>query len=118
MKIVLKGVPPILNQFAGRKNTWEYRAAKKQWSDAVYIACMAQRPYETLEKAMVRIDYYFPDRRRHDADNYSGKFLHDGLTRAKVIQDDDFAHLCTAAHGHVDRENPRTEITVVRMVPE
>lgn len=28
MKIVLKGVPPSLNQFAGRKNTWEYRAAK------------------------------------------------------------------------------------------
>lgn len=56
MKIVLKGVPPSLNQFAGRKNAWEYRAAKKQWSDAVYIACMAQRPYETLEKAMVRID--------------------------------------------------------------
>lgn len=67
MKIVLKGVPPSLNQFAGRKNTWEYRAAKKQWSDAVYIACMAQRPYETLEKAMVRIDYYFPDRPSHDA---------------------------------------------------
>ena len=60
MKIVLKGVPLSLNRFAGRKNTWKYRDAKKQWSDAVYIACMAQRPYETLERAMVRIDCALP----------------------------------------------------------
>ena len=118
MKIILKGVPPSLNRFAGRNNTWQYRHEKKMWSDAVYLACMDKRPYETFEKAMVRIDYFFPDKRRHDADNYAGKFLHDGLTRAGVIQDDDFAHLCTAAHGHVDRENPRTEITIVKMCEE
>ena len=96
MRIILRGVPPSLNAFAGRENTWEYRKAKKEWT-----------------KAMVRIDYYFPDRRRHDADNYCGKLLLDGLTKADVIADDDFAHISLSVHGYVDRTNPRTEITVL-----
>lgn len=115
MTIVLKGVPPSLNRFAGRENNREYRAQKKIWTEAVHYACLQKRPYETFEHALVRIDYYFPDQRRHDADNYSGKFLHDGLTSAGVIKDDDFAHMCSAVYGHVDRENPRTEIRVVKM---
>ena len=65
------------------------------------------------DKAMVRIDYYFPDRRRHDADNYCGKLLLDGLTKAGVIADDDFAHISLSVHGYVDRTNPRTEINVL-----
>jgi|GEM_PF-6866166 len=28
MRIILRGVPPSLNAFAGRENTWEYRKAK------------------------------------------------------------------------------------------
>lgn len=120
MKIVLKGTPPSLNQIAGRKNEWDYRKNKKVWTNAVHMACMAsaERPKVPFTQAMVRIDYYFSSARRHDADNYSGKYLLDGLTTAKVIVDDDLAHICTAIHGHVDRANPRTEITVVKMWEE
>ena len=113
MKIILKGVPPSMNKFVGRKNEWEYREEKKKWTEAVYYACIQQKPYGTPEHALVRIDYYFPDERRHDADNYSGKFLHDGLTLAKAIKDDDFKHICHVAYGHVDKSNPRTEIRVI-----
>lgn len=120
MKIVLKGVPPSLNQTAGRKNEWDYRKNKKVWTGAVHMACIAapDRPKEPLTEALVRVDYYFPSARRHDADNYSGKYLFDGLTSAGVIVDDDLAHICTAISGHVDRKNPRTEITVVKMWEE
>lgn len=62
--------------------------------------------------ARVRIDYYFADSRRRDPDNYCGKLLLDGLTRAGAIADDDFSHIALEVRGHVDRENPRTEITV------
>ena len=53
MKIVLKGVPPSLNRFAGRLNNWEYRNAKKQWTDAVQWACRAEKARKTPEKALV-----------------------------------------------------------------
>lgn len=117
MRITIKGVPPSLNQTAGRQNVWAYRTNKKVWTDTVYFACMnaKDRPKEPLPFALVRIDYYFNSARRHDADNYSGKYLLDGLTKAGVIVDDDLAHIATAIHGHIDRKNPRTEITVMEM---
>ena len=93
MRIILRGVPPSLNAFAGRENTWEYRKAKKEWTEAVQWMCKTIPHGPPPDKAMVRIDYYFPDRRRHDADNYCGKLLLDGLTKADVIADDDFAHI-------------------------
>lgn len=117
MKITLKGTPPSMNKFAGRKNEWEYRKQKQLWSDAVYLACLPKKQ-NPPQMALVRIDYFFNNRRRHDPDNYGGKFLLDGLTKAGAIADDDFAHISLSVHGHYDKKNPRTEITVVPMAEE
>ena len=62
--------------------------------------------------ARVTITYFFPTRARHDADNYSGKYLLDGLTIAGVIVDDDLKHISTTIRGEYDKDNPRTEIEV------
>lgn len=114
MKIVLEGVPPSVNRFNGRGNLWAYRAAKQEWTRAVALLCAANqdRPQKPLKRALVRIDYYFPDRRRRDEDNYSGKLFLDGLVQGGVIADDSFWVISKAIHAHVDRERPRTEITV------
>lgn len=114
MTITLKGVPPSLNKTAGRKNVWEYRKAKEEWTSAVQWACKAskERPKTPYEKAVVEITYYFPTHARHDADNYAGKFLMDGLTKAGVIIDDDLKHITTIIRGAHDKNDPRTEITV------
>ena len=117
MKITLRGTPPSLNKYMGRENAWDYRKEKTRWTRAVLYAAMAakDRPERPIEKAEVCINYFFRTAVRHDADNYCGKFLLDGLTKAKVIVDDDFAHISLTVHGHVDQKNPRTEITVTRM---
>jgi len=52
MKIVLKGVPPSLNRFAGRLNSWEYRRSKKQWTETVQWACKAAGVKEAPERAV------------------------------------------------------------------
>lgn len=114
MTVVLRGIPPSLNTTAGRGNVWEYRKAKAEWTNAVKLSCLAcrDRPQKPFERAEVTITYYFADRRRHDADNYAGKFLLDGLTTAGVIVDDDLKHITTRIVGEYDRNNPRTEIRV------
>ena len=116
IRIVLNGVPPSLNRFAGRLNSHEYRNEKKQWTDAVIWRCKAikDRP-QKLAKARVEILYYFPTANRHDPDNYAGKFILDGLTRAGVIADDDFRHITLHLAGAVDREAPRTVIMVTEV---
>lgn len=120
MKIVIPRTPPSLNKYMGRGNTYAYRTEKQTWTDIVYALCRAsaQRPQKPYTRAMVRIDYYFGDARRRDPDNYSGKLLMDGLVKSGVLQDDDFAHICTALHAHIDRAAPRTEITITPMWDE
>lgn len=113
MKIVLRGIPPSLNQTAGRKNVWQYRKDKERWTEAVaWAARAAHTPPTPFQMARVTITYFFPTRARHDADNYAGKYLLDGLTIAGVIVDDDLKHISTTIRGEYDKDNPRTEIEV------
>ena len=114
IRITLRGCPPSLNAFAGRENVWQYRKEKAAWTNAVIWQCKASKDKPPLPYALadVIIMYYFPTKARHDADNYAGKFLLDGLTKAGVIVDDDMAHIRLHVAGSVDRRNPRTVITV------
>ena len=114
MKIVLKGIPPSLNTAVGKNDAWKYRKDKATWTEAVCCACKSNknRPTQPFEYAEVTITYYFADRRRHDADNYAGKYLLDGLTKAGVIVDDDLRHITTRIVGDYDKLYPRTEIVV------
>ncbi len=114
MRIVLKGTPKSLNEYVGKNGGNAYRHDKAMWTKLVYYAAKATKeiPPEPYEMADVEIMYYFQTRGRHDADNYAGKFLLDGLTRAGVIVDDDLAHIRTHIAGSYDRREPRTIITV------
>ena len=116
IRIVLPGVPPSLNRYAGRENTNEYRRDKKDWMAIVGWAVKGHRPKEPFGRAKVEILYYFRDKRRHDPDNYSGKFLLDGLREAGVISDDCFGKVTLHLDGAVDREHPRTVITVTEVI--
>ena len=113
VRITLKGTPPSLNRFMGRTSSWEYRNAKKEWTNAVAWLAKKQAPPKPYRMADVTLLYYFPTRIRHDADNYCGKFLLDGLTQAGVIIDDDLSHIHLHIGGDHDKENPRTVITVI-----
>jgi len=114
IRLTIPGVPPSLNATAGRLNVWDYRANKKKWTEAVMWAIRAAkaRPERPYSRAVVTITYFFPTAARHDADNYAGKYLLDGLTRGGVIVDDDLKHISTTIRGEIDRERPRTEIEV------
>ena len=90
MKITINSIPPSMNIYNGRKNCWQYRRDKQLWKEMVMWA--SKRPAEPLKKAVIHITYFFPTKGRRDPDNYSGKFLLDGLTAAGVITDDSFDH--------------------------
>lgn len=111
MKFTIPFIPPSDNAFKGRQNHWEYRNLKKEWLELVMALCRP-RPKKPIEKATVTLTYYFKDRRRRDPDNYSGKFILDGLVQGGIIKDDSFSNINLVLRGNHDPENPRTEITV------
>ena len=111
-------IPPSNNRYMGRGSVrgqaFAYQEEKQRWAWLVRVA-LKNKPKKPIKKARVRITYYFPDRRRRDPDNYSGKFVLDGLTAAEVIEDDSFSNIALELHGAYDKENPRTEIELEAM---
>jgi crossover junction endodeoxyribonuclease RusA len=111
MRYIIPAIPPSLNKFAGRENTWEYRRAKTDWIRLV-DACCRPRPEQPIEYSLVTLTYHFPDRRRRDPDNYV-KFITDGLVRAKIVVDDDFEHMQRyERQGEIDRGSPHVVVEV------
>lgn len=72
--------------------------------------------WKKAEKALRKIDgdnyLFFPTRGRRDPDNYSGKFILDGLVQAGIIKDDSFECINLRLKASYDKDNPRTEIEV------
>ena len=60
-----------------------------------------------------RLHFFFPDKRKRDADNYSSrcKSYLDGI--ADRLQQDDSEWIHNGVRREIDRENPRVEIRVV-----
>lgn len=112
IKIVINEIPPSNNKFMGNSHNFNiYRNIKEQWHWLIRAA-IREKPKEPFEKAIVEIKYYFPDKRRRDPDNYSGKMLLDPLVREGVLADDSFKNIQLVLSADVDKNNSRTEITV------
>ena len=65
-----------------------------------------------LENADVQIIYYFDNIHRRDKDNYTPKFILDGLTKAGIIADDNTDNIFLNWKIKYDKEDPRTEILI------
>jgi crossover junction endodeoxyribonuclease RusA len=104
-------LPPSNNQFIGRENRWEYQKLKKHWAHLIFFTCIP-RPTNPLYDVTVSITYFFPDRRRRDPDNYSGKMILDGLVRAGILKDDSFNCIRLLLAAECDKTNPRTELHI------
>lgn len=110
-RYIMPAIPPSNNRFIGRTNYREYQRVKKEWAALIAAVCRP-KPEAPLRRAVVRITYYFPDRRRRDPDNYAGKLLLDGLVRCGILKDDSFDNVILELYGACDPHNPRTQIEV------
>ena len=112
IKLVIKGIPPSNNLFLGNSHNFnEYRKIKENWHWLIKIA-IKKRPAKPYDSAVVTIKYFFPDRRRRDPDNYSGKMLLDPLVKEKILKDDSFSCITLRLEADYCKEDPRTEITI------
>ena len=116
LRFTVPGVPPSVNHQYVRRPTGglaltrearEYRQTARE-----YAAVAARQHGWTLvpvgEQVIVRLWYYWPDRRRRDAQN--NKILFDALEG--VIYEDDRDVLPQVLGAEVDRDHPRVEISV------
>ena len=104
-------IPPSNNQFIGRTNHWDYQNIKKKWAQYVEFYCNP-KPSKPIEKTRVTLVYHFTDNRSRDPDNYSGKMILDGLTKAGIISDDSFFHIDLQIKADYSDKSGETEIYI------
>lgn len=116
MKYTIKEIPPSNNKYigkGGRGKNLKYQQEKRKWEWLILEATNKSKPNKPIKKSIVELTYYFPTKHRRDPDNYSGKFILDGLVKAGVIEDDSFKCINLQLIGKYDKNNPRTEIRIV-----
>jgi len=73
------------------------------------FSSLEQAQLPTTKPLSMTLTYYFKDKRRRDVDNYS-KCILDALQTIIYNDDNQIQHLTLSKY--IDRENPRTEITI------
>ena len=87
----LPDIPPSTNKFIGRENRFQYQKIKKEWARLIALVC-TPKPPKPIERAVVRIVYHFPDKRRRDEDNMIASMKHylDGIAHGLRVDDRNF----------------------------
>ncbi len=117
--IIIPEYPPKVDVISkteirdGKLNSRTYQAARNRWKGLIRKAVEG---YEgpRIEPALVFITYYVP--KRCDISNFIHKFIVDGLMDYRVTAVDDNDEKVSSIFQEVvrDKENPRTEIRVMK----
>lgn len=110
---IINPIPPSLNQWMVMKRP-QMNHVKQQWQEfIVWLIGYYNMTNKMIKKAKITFTYYFKDKRRRDADNYTPKNLMDGFTESGLIVDDNFEHIeMLCIKGGYDKNNPRVEILI------
>ena len=115
-RIIIPEIPPSLNVIFN----WHWAVRNKEkirWAAMIYyeinnLKRRNQLPNKIYGKVSIKIIYYFKTKANHDYDNYSGKFIMDGLKNI-IIEDDNQNIVTELTHRfEYSKENPRTEIVI------
>ncbi len=111
---------PIEHPYHPSINKWmimqrqAMNSLKQKWKDFI-IWFITDLGYEDMQIKKCTIEYitYMPTKRRSDPDNYTPKFINDGLVEAGFLVDDSDENIRTLSLScRHDKDNPRTEIIV------
>lgn len=113
-EIIIPGELPALNEIieAAKTHWGGYRAMKEAYTELVRMYCLKCPRFK--KPVTVTITWITKDAKK-DPDNVTAgqKFVFDGLTAAKVIQNDTRQFIRQINHNFgIDRKNPRVEVII------
>ncbi|MEV2911552.1 RusA family crossover junction endodeoxyribonuclease [Paenibacillus larvae] len=120
-RLVLEGLVPSVNHmyrnaYKGKRAIRVLSQEAREWYEETVILASDWRKKNGWKtaggKVIVRLWFYFPDRRRRDTHN-GLKILLDALEDARFYDDDKHALPQVMDYG-IDRERPRVEIELER----
>lgn len=105
----------LTNRATGKPFIMPSAKYKQYERDAVWF--LKPRPLRPIDYAVnVKCEFYMPNRRRTDLNNLL-EAVTDLLVHAAILADDHYGIVMShdGSRCHVDKDNPRTEITITRI---
>lgn len=115
LRLVLPLPPPELHAHAKGVHWAKKAAATKRLREVAYVEAMGADVAFFMGKAVLSIDFYFPDLIQRDTLNFVQgiKPYIDGIVDAGTLTSDDWRYLSIGhIRAHLDRENPCVVLTV------
>lgn len=106
-------VHPSINQWAGQ-HYHKKNALKKDWHDFInwYIKKYGLHEYK-IKKCKMTCVLTYPTKHRRDPDNYTHKFINDGLVLSGFLVDDSFSNIEEVTYRHkYEKDVYKTEIII------
>ena len=111
---------PIDSPIAPSLNQWSVmvrlkaNSVKQAWCEfVIWLVQENNLTNANISQCRIIATYYFKTKQRRDADNYTIKFIGDGLVKSGLLKDDDFTHVKELViRGDYDKERPRTELLI------
>ncbi|HCW05001.1 MAG TPA: hypothetical protein DGK91_11060 [Clostridium sp.] len=107
-------IPPSLNKWMIMPRH-QMNNEKQKWKEfGEWLVTYYKYNNLLIDKCDVVVTYYFGSKHRHDADNYSPKFLFVGFTAGGLFKDDDFEHIRSLMiKGDYCKGNPMVEFEII-----
>lgn len=82
--------PPTLNEL-NRMHFMKRAKLKEQWEKLISDSCLIHG-IQPVKRVSITLEFYFPDKRRRDLDNYAFafKFIGDALVKRGILPDDSY----------------------------
>lgn len=109
--LIIDGIPPTINTML-TKHWRTYKRYKDEWKETTYYTALSEKIQKFTNPVTITIELNFKDKRRHDPDNYTPKFIHDGLVDAGVLEDDSFKQIKELTIREGDKKNNTTVVYI------
>ena len=112
-KPIEKPIPPSLNDWMIMPR-FKMNSQKQAWKEfGIWLVKYNGFENMNIDKCEILIEYFFGNKRKHDADNFTPKNIFDSFTDSGLLIDDDFSHVeSLTIKGNYSKDNPRTEINI------
>ena len=117
LELILPVAPSVNTYYRKFNNRMVVSEKGRNYQKQVQEIVQQEKPksFRADDRLRLEVDFYPPDKRRRDLDNFCGKALQDSLQYSGIYYDDEQIDSVEYTRCEIDRKNPRMEVRLEKI---
>ena len=117
LELILPVAPSVNTYYRKFNNRMIISEKGRDYQKQVQEIVRKEKPksFQADDRLRLEVDFYPPDKRRRDLDNFCGKALQDSLQYSGIYYDDEQIDSVEYTRCEIDRKNPRMEVRLEKI---